>query len=288
MQKSYNAFNHFIFEYYHPKIDPLTFNFIMKHTKNCVLVLFVLGLTACGSEPKVIEAESAGDQSNTPIFQDVPGAAASGANMPAQQDMNTAEHNVVVSEALNTEKYTYLRVKEGGEEKWLAVARQDVKIGGNYVYRGGLMKKNFQSKEFNRVFETVYLVSEFREQSATVSSGGAPAGMIASTEALEPPKNVKPAPGAIKIAQLVANISKYDGKVVKVTGKCVKVNPMIMGRNWLHIQDGSGKGLDLTVTTAENVPLGAIITLEGTIALHKDFGAGYKYDYIMEAAVVVQ
>ncbi|MBK9017715.1 MAG: hypothetical protein IPM82_28755 [Saprospiraceae bacterium] len=85
---------------------------------------------------------------------------------------------------------------------------------------------------------------------------------------------------------MIANISKYDGKTVKVTGKVMKVNPMIMGRNWLHIQDGSGKNLDLTVTTVEQVQLGATVTLEGTIALNKDFGAGYKYDYILEGAVV--
>ncbi|MEZ4892900.1 MAG: hypothetical protein R2778_07760 [Saprospiraceae bacterium] len=43
-----------------------------------------------------------------------------------------------------------MRVEEDGAEKWLAVSRQDVSIGGQYVYTGGLMKKNFQSKEFNR------------------------------------------------------------------------------------------------------------------------------------------
>ena len=59
---------------------------------------------------------------------------------------------------------------------------------------------------------------------------------------------------------------------------------MIMGRNWVHLQDGSGKNLDLTVTTMENIPLGAILTMEGTIATNKDFGAGYKYDIIMEGA----
>jgi hypothetical protein len=258
----------------------------MRHT--IVFACFCCGLAfaACDSKPKVIEAESAGGKTDAPIFQDGPsGAAAPGANMPASQDMGAADHKVVVAEALNTEKYSYLRVKEAGEEKWLAVTRQEVKIGGNYLYKGGLMKKDFLSKEFNRVFETVYLVSDFREDVA-VSAGTASGGLPAATEALEPPKNVKAAPGAIKISQLVANIAKYDGKLVKVTGKCVKVNPMIMGRNWLHIQDGSGKNLDLTVTTTENVPLGAIVTLEGTIALHKDFGAGYKYDYIMESAVL--
>ena len=70
------------------------------------------------------------------------------------------------------------------------------------------------------------------------------------------------------------------------TGKCVKVNPMIMGRNWIHLQDGSGDNLDLTITTTENIPVGHVITLEGTIALNKDFGAGYKYDIIMEEAVL--
>lgn len=258
----------------------------MQNIKVFGLFLGVLLFAACNSKPKVIEAESGEDQQNAPIFQD-PGATAeaSDANVHVHQDMNAAGHKVVALEALNTEKYTYLRVKEDGEEKWLAVMRQDVKIGGNYVYRGGLMKKNFQSKEFNRVFETVYLVSEFMPDgggAAVASQGGIPP----VTEALEPPKNITRAPGAIKISQLVANLPKYEGKTVMVTGKCVKVNPMIMGRNWLHIQDGSGKNLDLTVTTTENVPLGAIVTLEGVIALKKDFGAGYKYDYIMEGAVL--
>lgn len=250
-----------------------------------MLLSAVCAFTACNSKPKVIEAESSDAQTNTPIFQDV-NAPPTGAAMPAGAPSPAEEHKVVVAEALNTEKYTYLRVKENGEEKWLAVMRQDVKIGGNYLYRGGLMKKNFESKEFKRVFETVYLVSEFRqdvEAGGAMSQGG---GIPAAAEALEAPKSVKAAPGAIKIADLVAHLSKYEGKTVKITGKCVKVNPMIMGRNWLHIQDGTGKDLDLTVTTNENVPLGAIVTLEGTLALKKDFGAGYKYDYIVEGAVL--
>lgn len=242
------------------------------------LCLWVLTLAACNDKPKVIEAE----QNTTPIFQD--GAAAPAGNAPAQ-DMNAAEHKVVVQEVLNTEKYTYLRVKEEGAENWIAITKRDVKVGSTCYYRGGLMKKDFLSKEFNRVFETLYLVGDFRQEGE--GTAAAPTGGIApGAEALAPPKNVTPAPGAVKIATLVANISKYDGKMVKVTGKCVKINPMIMGRNWLHIQDGSGKNLDLTVTTTENVQLGSIVTLEGIIAVNKDFGAGYKYDYIMESAVV--
>lgn len=261
----------------------------MQNIKVLVLFLLALSMAACDSKPKVIEAESAADQSNTPIFQDGPAAAAmpGAGGMPAQAAGGGEEHKVVIAEVLNTDKYSYLRVKDNGEEKWLAITKQDVKVGGNYVYRGGLMKKDFMSKEFNRVFETVYLVSEFREDVAVSGGGMAQGGVIPpAAEALAPPKSVKAAPGAIKISELVANLKKYEGKTVKVTGKCVKVNPMIMGRNWVHLQDGSGKGLDLTVTTTETVPLGAVVTMEGVIALKEDFGAGYKYDYIMETAVV--
>ncbi len=251
----------------------------MRNTFYFLLLLLALTLISCSSKPKVIEPEPVGGQNNTPIFQE--GATTT----PSTQEINTSEHKVVIQEALNTDKYTYLRVKENGQENWIAITKRDVKIGSTCYYRGGLMKKNFLSKEFNRTFETLYLVGDFRDESEVTNA--TPQGTIPpSKDALESPKNVKMAPGAIKISDLVANLSKYDGKTVKVTGKCVKLNPMIMGRNWLHIQDGSGKKLDLTVTTNENIELGSIVTLEGKLALNKDFGAGYKYEYILESAVL--
>ena len=60
-----------------------------------------------------------------------------------------------------------------------------------------------------------------------------------------------------------------------------------MGRNWVHFQDGSGEGLDLTVTTQTEIPLGSVLTVEGVIALNKDFGSGYRYDILMEGAEIV-
>lgn len=259
----------------------------MQNIKFLTPFLFGLALMACTSKPKVIDAEPVGGQNNSgPIFQDAAGTAVQGANAPVQ-DVSAAEHKVVVAEALHTDKYTYLRVTENGAEQWIAISKREVKIGSTGYYRGGLLKKNFQSKEFNRVFETVYLVGDYREEGTAPTTGTSSGGIAPAAEALAAPTNVKPAPGAIKISELVANLPKYEGKVVKITGKCVKINPMIMGRNWLHVQDGSGKNLDLTVTTMEMVQLGAIITLEGTVALNKDFGAGYRYDYILEAAVLV-
>ena len=256
----------------------------MKVYKSASLIILLLTIMSCNSGPTVVEADSNGNNGSGPIFKDVHAPAAE-SNAGEINDITKEHHHVVVKEALNTEKYTYLRVEEDGAEKWLAVSRQDVSIGGQYVYTGGLMKKNFQSKEFNRVFETVYLVSDFHTSGGDAMSGG---NIPVETESLEAPKSVQRAPGAIKISDLVANISKYDGKSVIVTGKCVKVNPMIMGRNWVHIQDGSKKDLDLTVTTTDMIQLGSIVTLQGTIGLNRDFGAGYRYDYIMEGATVMR
>lgn len=250
------------------------------------LALFIC-IFACNSKPEVIEAESTGNgDAAPPLFQD-PGTAMQGGvnTAPGQPNLDVAEHKITAEEVLNTDKYTYVRGKENNQEIWIAVMKQEVEVGSPYVFRGGLMKKNFESKEFNRTFETLFLVSDFR-----AAGSGSPAehahANVEGGSTVEAPKNVTPAAGAIKIADLVANLAKYDGKKVKVTGKVMKVNPNIMGRNWLHLQDGSGKNLDLTVTTVEQVQLGQTVTLEGTLTLNKDFGAGYKYDYILESAVL--
>lgn len=247
-----------------------------KHVRFPFILLLALVLFACNNTPKVVESEQATSQDNAPIFQDEPA--------PAAEPENQAEHKVVALESMNTSRYTYLRVSENGEEFWVATALQDVKLGGTYYFQRALLKQNFPSQEFNRVFETLYLVSDLREQPMGTSTGmDAMPEVPVSLEVTEP---IKPTPGAIKISEIFANPAKFNGKKVKVTGKCVKINPMIMGRNWVHLQDGSGKNLDLTITTMENIPLGAILTLEGTIATNKDFGAGYKYDVIMEGAAL--
>jgi hypothetical protein len=81
-----------------------------------------------------------------------------------------------------------------------------------------------------------------------------------------------------------------SGKVIKVKGSVTKFNPQIMGKNWVHIQDGSEfQGtFDLTITTDLEVTLGQIMTFQGKIALDKDFGYGYSYKVLMEEGKIVQ
>ena len=260
----------------------------MNIFKSIILLgLISLLFIACDSKPRVIEGQPISTaQAGAPS---IPAWDDAKPLVPTSTASSSAIHEVQVKEILNTEKYSYLLVEEQGKEFWVAISKREVKQGGTYQYKGGLLKKNFFSREFNRVFETVYLVSNIWEkterpgsaldEAATRIKGGQ------SLPNLEVEK-IQPAAGAISLAELFANKESYQGKLVKITGKCIKINPMIMGRNWVHIQDGSGQDLELTVTTAEVLQLGDIVSVEGTITLDKDFGAGYRYDIIMEKAVL--
>jgi hypothetical protein len=116
----------------------------------------------------------------------------------------------------------------------------------------------------------------------TPNTGNQSTGSKVSTEKIN--VKVEPCKDCIKISDLLENRKNYSGKSVKVTGQVTKFNPQIMGKNWIHIQDGSEfKGaFDLTITTDKEVSVGQTITFEGTIVLDKDFGYGYFYSVLME------
>jgi hypothetical protein len=101
---------------------------------------------------------------------------------------------------------------------------------------------------------------------------------------------VEPCADCITISKLLGDKKAYEGKVIKVKGQVTKYNAGIMGKNWIHIQDGTEykEGFDLTITTDITAAVGEIVTFEGKIALDKDFGYGYAYEVIMEEAKSVQ
>lgn len=163
---------------------------------------------------------------------------------------------------------------------------------------------NFHSQELNRDFPTILFLSQITttnekaetSQQATLSQPSTIPHPTMSREAHSGRKtvpvkeniSVKPVKGGISIAELYANKTTYSDKKVKVTGSVVKVNNQIMGRNWVHLQDGTkhGNEYDLTCTTQASVNVGDIVTFEGVITLDKDFTSGYFYPLIMEEAVL--
>jgi len=122
----------------------------------------------------------------------------------------------------------------------------------------------------------------FSKTEKSHSMNGQSNGSKVATEKLN--LTIQPCKDCIKISDLLGNKKSYSGKTIKVTGQVTKYNPEIMGKNWIHIQDGSEfKGeFDLTITTDKKVSVGETITFEGKIVLDKDFGYGYYYAVLME------
>jgi len=207
-------------------------------------------------------------------------------------------HTVTINEILKTKRYLYINVTEKNNIKpfWIATRIIDVKVGGTYFYKGGLLKTNFESKEFKRTFDKIYLISSnlvpanhasdpgFQKKTTTPNR----IDVIKSAQKIvKSQKNKGPIKGSIKIAELVKNAKKYAGKTVQVSGTCSKLNAGIMNKNWIHLKDGSLDSYDLVVTSQELVKEGATVTIKAVVILNKDFGAGYKYALILEDGTVV-
>lgn len=243
------------------------------------LVLF--SFLACESKPKVI-VEDVATQPAAGTMANDPSTTVAGQET-AQQ--GTDVHQVKAVEILQAEKYTYMKVVENADTFWIAASKMDAAKGRSYFYRGGLLKTNFESQEFNRTFDKIFLVSQIIDASAHPGNSGQGSAPVGSA----PEVDIKKVAGLLSLNKLMAAPSQYAGKSVVVGGKVVKVNNGIMGKNWIHIQDGTmhkGKKCDFTVTTQENIPMGATVAFEGKVFVDKDFGAGYRYDIIMEEAVV--
>ncbi|HEC43509.1 MAG TPA: hypothetical protein ENI20_11835 [Bacteroides sp.] len=198
-------------------------------------------------------------------------------------------HKVVVDQVLQAGAYTYLQVNETGMQKWLAVPSMTATEGETYYYTGGLVMENFESKDLDRVFETVLFLEGVYTNpplpSTAITGTGAPHSQ--SEQKLN--FDIEVPEGGISIAELFADKKSYESKSVIIRGAVTKFNSAIMNKNWIHIQDGTdheGK-FDLTITSDQVTEPGEIITVEGKITLDKDFGAGYYYEVIIEDAKII-
>lgn len=210
----------------------------------------------------------------------------------AKENLGPNEHKVTAEEVIQTSGYTYVRVTEDSKENWIAIAKREVEVGKSYYYEPSIEMTNFVSKELKRTFPTILFVDKFGDQPisavAKIPATGTPVGLkpAVAKEGIK----IDPVQGGITIADLFAKKDSYAGKTVKIKGEVVKYNSEIMGKNWVHLQDGTNNNgsFDITLTTNDVTKIGDVITLEGTVSLKKDFGAGYFYEVIVENAKLVQ
>ncbi len=204
-----------------------------------------------------------------------------------------------VLERIDAAPYCYLRLKTAKGEVWVAVPEAKIEKGTEVTVANPMLMNNFESKTLNRTFAEVFF-------GTLAPAGGDMAAAPAAPAGTPPSKIGTPAPAPMEVgkvdkatgadAQTVADVWAKKGnlkeKTVTIRGKVVKYNPGVMGKNWLHLQDGSGdagKGThDITVTSQDPAAKGDVVTIKGVVRLDKDFGAGYTYAVIVEDAKVVK
>ena len=261
--------------------------------RNLVLIVVVAAAWAavgCSGEP-VAEKSPAGEQPSA--------AAASHAEPAAGAQLVSGS----VVETMDAAGYTYVRVDTGSGEIWAASGQFPVAVGDRVTLPLETPMQNFHSASLERDFELIYFASFI------VPEGQAPALPATASDLQLPPGHpsldafavadgssagqsaaVAAPAGGLAIAEVWQRKDALAGAQVTVRGRVVKYNGGILGRNWLHLQDGSGelaKGTnDLTVTTTDTAAIGDVVTATGTVAVNRDFGAGYTYTVMVEDATL--
>lgn len=271
-------------------------------------------LAACQKqETAASSAAPAAPAASAPAAVDTTAATAQPAAAPAippSQGKVTGK----VADTFNAAGYTYLKLRTEKGEEWAAVPQMDAKKGQTLTINIQMVAEKFESKTLNRKFDRIY----FGNVEGPGAPGAAPGQIAMSTPGMPPghpatggaaPSSatgamgspaqhmqapevgdikVPKADGGNTVAEVWASRETLKGKDVVVRGKVVKFLSGILGKNWLHVRDGSGskdKGdNDITVTTSATAAVGDVVVVRGKVSVDKDFGAGYRYPVIVEDA----
>lgn len=209
-----------------------------------------------------------------------------------------------VVETMNAGGYTYVSVKqEGGQNVWAAAPQTTVVVGDNIRFDGGAPMPGFHSKTLDRTFEQIFFVKGLHQADASAAKApvaAAPTTAVANQDSMGDDigaarvkaGEIAKASGGQLVADLFSKKGELSGQKIAVRGKVVKFSANIMGKNWLHLQDGSGDAAanthDLTVTTQDNVAVGDTVMVRGSLATDVDLGAGYSYPVIVQEAQVTR
>jgi hypothetical protein len=205
-----------------------------------------------------------------------------------------------VLEVLDTDAFTYMRLRTAKGETWAAVSKAAVKKGEQVTIDNPTVMQNFQSKSLKRTFDTIVMgrLAGAPGAPAPAMAAGAPHAGVDMSQfhggAGKAPEveigKVAKADGANgrTVAEVYANRVALKDKPVAVRAKVVKVNAGVMGRNWVHLRDGSGSAADgsndLLVTSKDEPKVGDLVVAKGTVKTDVNLGSGYAYKVLVEAA----
>ncbi len=211
-----------------------------------------------------------------------------------------------VRETMDAAGYTYLLIDTDQGSHWAAAQKMEVAVGDVVQLSAPMPMRNFESKTLNRTFDEIFfvgaavVVKKAGSQAPTPTasqaqpSGHPPMGSAATRREPDAAPSLQPGdipklPDGYTVAELFARKTELATQRVKLRGVVVKANRGIMGKNWIHLQDGTGQQgtNDITVTSkTQYAAPGTVIVVEGTLAIDKDVGSGYFFPVIIEEASI--
>jgi hypothetical protein len=211
--------------------------------------------------------------------------------------LETGGHRGTVLSTMNSGGYTYIEFDENGEKQWAACRQTDISVGDTIEFAKAAPMKNFYSRTLEKTFETILFVGRVTVVGAKSAKGNdipqlpeghVPVGPQQPAQPTVEPGTVEKAVNGCTVEECYTKKNILAGKEVTVRGRVVKISSKILGRNWIHIRDGSGKNGfdDLTVTMTEAVQVGELVLVTGKIAYNKNLGSGYVFPAIIEDAKV--
>jgi len=212
--------------------------------------------------------------------------------MPAPQ---LASIKGEVLEVKDVDNYTYLRMKTKDGETWAAVNKAPVKKGAEVTVENAQTMYNFTSKSLNKTFDKIIFGTLGGAGANLANAGGSMAMPHAAAKVVDIGDVKVPkaeGPDAQTVADIVTKRTELKNKTILVRGKVVKYNSGILGKNWVHIRDGSGSATDNTndvlVTTTDMTKAGDVVVVRGVVHTDVDLGSGYAYKVLVEEAKILK
>ncbi|TAK45005.1 MAG: nucleotide-binding protein [Betaproteobacteria bacterium] len=181
-----------------------------------------------------------------------------------------------VLEVKDVDAYSYLRLRTQDGEIWAAVTKAPVRKGAEVTIENAMVMNNFRSPSLNRTFDRIVFGSLGGADSAAAPAAGD--AKIAKAQG----------PEARTVAEVIGRKAELKDKAVAVRGKVVKFTANVMGKNWVHLRDGSGsaqdRSNDILVTTKDPAQLGNVVVARGVVRTDIDLGSGYSYPVLIDDA----
>lgn len=253
----------------------------------------LLALSLAGAVALAVGARR-GPERGSPVHYEPVAAPGSGPSIDDDDDA-TDERAIAgdVRETFDVAEYTYLRLATPSGETWAAVSKTPVNLGSRVRIDGATRMENFASPTLKRTFPEIYFGTLAKSDGslppghpviAPQSSPHAPTGVSAAPELRLVKVPRAPGPAGHTIAELYAQQGGLKDRRVRVRGQVTKVTAGVLGKNFIHLRDGSDAEHDLVVTTQAQTQIGELITLEGSLRLNVDLGIGYKFALLLEDA----